>query len=50
MSHWKSKAQSIAIALSVAKVKPSEWWKMDKKMDKGRKEKKVEKKEYKSKK
>ena len=39
--------QIIAIALSTAKVKPKEDSKKDKKMDMGKKEMKVEKKEYK---
>lgn len=39
--------QILAIALSTAKVKPKEGWKKDKKMDIGKKEMKVEKKEYK---
>lgn len=40
--------QILAVALSTAKVpkKSKEWSKMDKKMDIGKKEKKVEKKEY----
>ena len=40
--------QILAIALSTAKVKPKEDSKKDKKMDIGKKEMKVEKKEYKN--
>lgn len=54
---WKAKwanwtprpmKQILAIALSTAKVKPKEDSKKDKKMDIGKKEMKVEKKEYKN--
>lgn len=51
MKHWKPQKQAIAIALWVAKVpkKSMESSKKDKKMDIGKKEMKVEKKEYKNK-